>query len=52
MNNVRWTRGGRRGGGGVGEGGPTAKTTHTCLSTLLRFRAPDLSMMETTRLDR
>ena len=36
-----------------GEGGPTAKTTHRtiCLSTLPRLRTPDLSVLETTRLD-
>ena len=46
MNDVRWTRSGRRGGRG-----PTA--THRAIrsSTLPHFQAPDLSVMETTRLD-
>ena len=48
MNDVRWMRGGRRGGRG-----PTAKTMHRTIrsSAVLCFWTPDLGMMETTRLD-
>ena len=46
MNDVRWTRGGRRGGRV-----PTAKTTHRTIrsSVLPRLWTSDFSVMETTQ---
>ena len=47
MNDVRWTRGGQRGGGAQL---PEQRTGTIRLSALLRFWAPDLSVMETAHL--